>query len=196
MFNESPIRIRAVDILYRGWATLKQVRYDYRRKDGAWESQSRLAFEAGDGAAVLPYDATRGTVLLARQFRLPAQLTGHDGFLLEACAGKLERDDAETCARREAEEELGYRLGPLERLFEAFTSPGAVVERIIYFLAPYRPGDRISDGGGHPHEGEEIEVVELPLTEAMAMIADGRIIDAKTIILLQQLQLSGRMTAL
>jgi nudix-type nucleoside diphosphatase (YffH/AdpP family) len=195
MIADPQVRIRTTEVLFAGWATLKRVRFDYRRRDGAWQAQERLTVDVGEAAAVLPYDTARGTVLLARQFRLPATLAGESGFLLEACAGKLDADDAETCARREAEEELGYRLGPLERLFELFMSPGAMTERIAFFLAPYSPADRASDGGGHAHEGEDIEVIETPFAEAMAMIASGAIVDAKTIILLQQLALSGRMRA-
>ncbi|MDR3512364.1 MAG: NUDIX domain-containing protein [Caulobacteraceae bacterium] len=193
MTDDTPIHIQAVESLYDGWASLKSVRFDYRRRDGGHDILDRLIFDSGDAAAVLPYDAARGVVLLARQFRLPPHLAGRSGFLLEACAGKLDGDDAETCARREAEEELGYRLGPLERLFEAFMSPGALTEQVVFFLAPYSPADRISDGGGHPHEGEDIEVVETPFADALAMIARGEIIDAKTIMLLQQLKLSGHL---
>jgi nudix-type nucleoside diphosphatase (YffH/AdpP family) len=193
MTRDPPIRIRAVDLLFDGWAVLKRIRFDYRRRSGEWQTHERLIVDIGDAAAVLPYDAERGTVLLARQFRLPAQLTGSDGFLLEVCAGKLDGDDPQTCARREAEEELGYRLGDLEHAFDSLMSPGALTERISMFLAPYRPEDRISDGGGHAHEGEEIEVVETSLTKALDMIAHGEIVDAKTIMLLQQLKLSGRL---
>jgi nudix-type nucleoside diphosphatase (YffH/AdpP family) len=142
---------------------------------------------------VLPYDPARGTVLLVRQFRLPAHLAGRTDPLIEVCAGKLDADDPETCARREAEEELGYRLGPLERAFEAFMSPGAVTERISFFLAPYSAADRVSAGGGHESEGEDIEVLELAFDEALAMVGRGQIVDAKTILLLQHLKLSGRI---
>jgi nudix-type nucleoside diphosphatase (YffH/AdpP family) len=187
------IRIRAVQVLYDGWAVLKNVAYDLKRRAGDWQAQEHLTIDIGDAAAVLPYDPERGTVLLARQFRLPAHLATGNGFLLEVCAGKLDGDDGETCARREAEEELGYRLGAVERLFEAFMSPGALTEQISFFLARYSPADRVSDGGGHADEGEDIEVVEIPLTAAAQMIARGEIVDAKTIMLLQQLALSGRL---
>jgi nudix-type nucleoside diphosphatase (YffH/AdpP family) len=187
------IRIRAVQLLYDGWAVLKNVAYDLKRRAGDWQAQEHLTIDIGHAAAILPYDPERGTVLLARQFRLPAHLAAGDGFLLEACAGKLDGDDPETCARREAEEELGYRLGAVERLFEAFMSPGALTERISFFLAPYGPADRVSDGGGHADEGEDIEVVEIPLAAAAQMIARGEIVDAKTIMLIQQLMLSGRL---
>jgi nudix-type nucleoside diphosphatase (YffH/AdpP family) len=193
MTAEPPIRIRAIDVLHDGWLRLKAVRFDFRRRSGDWQAQERLIVDSGDAASVLPYDPDRGTVLLVRQFRLPAHLAGLDGFLLEACAGKLDGDAPETCARREAEEELGYRLGALERLFDAFMSPGSLTERVAFFLAPYGPTDRISDGGGHLHEGEDIEVVETTLADALAMVDTGRIIDGKTIILLQSLKLSGHL---
>ncbi len=193
MASEPPIRIRAVDVLYDGWAVLKNIRFELRHRSGEWRARAHLALEVGDGAAVLPYDPRRGTLLLVRQFRPAAHLAIGDGFLLEACAGKLDGDAPETCVRREAEEELGYRLGSVERLFEAFMSPGVLTERIFFFLAPYSPADRISGGGGHADEGEEIEVVETSLTAAFEMIARGEIIDAKTIILLQHLKLSGHL---
>lgn len=193
MADDPPIRIRAVDMLYDGWAKLKNIHFDIRRRSGEWQAQQHLAVDVGDGVAILPYDAQRGCVLLARQFRSPAHLATGQGFLVEACAGKLDGDDPETCARREAVEELGYRLGYIERLFEAYSSPGALTERLTYFLAPYGPTDRISDGGGHADEGEDIEVLEVPLDAALAMVAHGEIIDVKTIVLLQSLALSGRL---
>jgi nudix-type nucleoside diphosphatase (YffH/AdpP family) len=194
MTDDPTIRIRATDLLFdNGWGVLKSVQFDHRRQSGEWQAQSHIIFDIGDAAAVLPYDPTRGTVLLARQFRLPAQMATGRGLLLEVCAGKLDADDPETCARREAEEELGYRLGSLERAFEPFMSPGAVTERITSFLAVYSPADRVSGGGGLSDEGEDIEVVETTLDAALAMIARGEIVDAKTIMLLQHLKLSGRM---
>lgn len=193
MTDEPMLRIDAIETLYDGWASLKSVKFDYLRRDGERDAQTRLVFDTGDAAAVLPYDAARRTVLLVRQFRLPARLVSGVGQVIEACAGKLDDDDPETCARREAEEELGYRLGPLERLFEAFMSPGALTERIVFFIAPYAAGDRVSDGGGHAEEGEDIEVLEMDFDDAYALIRSGQIVDAKTIILLQQLKLSGRL---
>ena len=193
MADEPSIRVRAVDMLYDGWAKLKNIHFDIRRRSGEWQSQQHLAVDVGDGVAILPYDAQRGCVLLARQFRSPAHLaTGH-GFLIEACAGKLDQDDPETCARREAMEELGYRLDRIERLFEAYSSPGALTERLTYFLAPYGPTDRVTAGGGHAEEGEDIEVLEVTLETALAMVERGEIIDVKTIVLLQALKLSGRL---
>ena len=183
------IRIRSVEMLSDDWAVLKKTTFDYRRNDGAWETQVRQTYDRGDGAVILPYDRKRGTVLLARQFRYPAYVTGHKEPLGEACAGLLDRDDPETCIRREAEEELGYRLREVRRLYAAYMSPGSVTERLWFFVADYDPSDRVSEGGGHPGEGEDIEVLEMTLDEALALVANGGIIDAKTIMLIQHLAL-------
>lgn len=185
------IRIRSVEVLAEDWAVLKKTVFDYRRRDGTWETQTRLTFDRGDGAVILPHDPLRGTVLLVRQFRFPAYVTGHPEPLLEACAGLLDADDPETAIRREAEEELGYRLRDVRHLYTAYTSPGSLTERLSFFTADYAPADRISDGGGHPDEGEDIEVIEMPLDDALAATRDGRIVDVKTIMLIQHLKLEG-----
>jgi nudix-type nucleoside diphosphatase (YffH/AdpP family) len=184
------IRIRSVEVLSDEWAVLKKTTFDYRRRDGAWETQVRQTYERGDGAVILPYDRERGTVLLVKQFRFPAYVTGHKEPLLEACAGLLDADDPETCIRREAEEELGYRLRDVRRLYAAYMSPGSVTERLWFFVADYRPDDRISEGGGHPHEGEDIEVIEITLDAVLELICKGEVVDAKTIILAQHLALN------
>jgi nudix-type nucleoside diphosphatase (YffH/AdpP family) len=183
------VRIRSVEVLSDDWAVLKKTIFDYRRNDGVWETQVRQTYERGDGAAILPHDSERGTVLLVKQFRYPAYATGHKEPLIEACAGLLDADDPETCIRREAEEELGYRPRDVRRLYAPYMSPGSVTERLWFFVAEYRPSDRISDGGGHADEGEDIEVLEMTLDEAMALVANGGIIDAKTIMLIQHLAL-------
>jgi len=190
MADDEQIRIRAVELLSDDWAVLKKTTLDYRRRNGTWETQIRQTYDRGDGAAVLPYDPDRGTVLLVRQFRYPAYVNGHPAPLIEVCAGKLDADDPETCIRKEAEEELGYRLREIELPFYIFMSPGSVTERLALFVARYSPADRVSEGGGDPHEGEDIEILELPLAEAIAMVGRGEIIDAKTIILLQHAQLN------
>ncbi|RWD50390.1 MAG: NUDIX domain-containing protein [Mesorhizobium sp.] len=187
---EDRIRIRSEEVLSDDWAVLKKTVLDYRRRDGKWETQIRQTYDRGDGAVILPYDPERSTVLLVRQFRYAAYVTGHREPLIEACAGLLDEHDPETCIRKEAEEELGYHLKDVDRLFSPFMSPGSVTERLWFFVARYSPTDRISDGGGAPEEGEDIEVLEMPLDEALAGIADGRIIDAKTIILIQHLRLN------
>jgi nudix-type nucleoside diphosphatase (YffH/AdpP family) len=195
MTTDEPIHIRSVEVLSDDWAILKKFTFDYRRRDGSLETQVRQTYDRGHGAVILPYDPRRGTVLLVRQFRLPAYVSGHPEPLIEACAGLLDRDSPETCIRREAEEELGYRLGAVEQAFHAFMSPGSVTERLMFFTARYSPEDRIGRGGGDAHEGEDIEVLELALDEALAMIDGGRIIDGKTIMLLQHVRLRGLMGA-
>ena len=187
---EPTLRILKVEVLSDDWAVLKKTTLDYLRRDGTWSKQVRQTFDRGDGAAVLPFDAERGTVLLVRQFRYPAYVHGHREPLIEVCAGVLDADDPETCARKEAEEELGYRLGTLTKVFDCFMSPGAVTERLSLFIAPYSPDDRFSEGGGHASEGEDIEVLEMTLDQALAMVAAGEIIDAKTVMLLQHAKLA------
>jgi len=183
------VRIKSVEVLSDDWAVLKKTVLDYRRRDGTWETQIRQTYDRGDGAVILPYDPERGTILLVRQFRFPAYVTGHREPLIEACAGLLDADDPETAIRREAEEELGYRLRHVEHLYTSYMSPGSLTERLSFFTADYSPGDRISDGGGHPDEGEDIEVLEMNLDEALTAVHDGRIIDAKTIMLIQHMKL-------
>jgi nudix-type nucleoside diphosphatase (YffH/AdpP family) len=177
------IRIRSVEVLSDEWAVLKKTVFDYRRSDGTWETQTRQTYDRGDGAVILPYDRERQTLLMVRQFRYPAYVTGHPEPLIEACAGLLDEDDPETCIRREAEEELGYRLRDVRRLYAPYMSPGSVTERLWFFVADYRPADRISEGGGSADEGEDIEVMEVTLDKSLAMIESGDIIDAKTILL-------------
>jgi len=193
---EDRIRIRSVEVLSDDWAVLKKTTFDYRRNDGVWETQVRQTYDRGHGAVILPYDKRRGTVLLVRQFRYPAYATGHKDPLIEACAGLLDADDPETCIRRETEEELGYRLSDVRRLYAPYMSPGSVTERLWFFVAEYSPADRISDGGGHADEGEDIDVLEITLAEALALVANGGIIDAKTIMLLQHLALEKLRGAL
>ncbi|EJN04416.1 NUDIX domain-containing protein [Phyllobacterium sp. YR531] len=187
--SDHRVKVRSTELLSDNWGTLTKYTYDFTRRDGLAETQTREVYDRGNGATVLPYDPVRGTVLLTRQFRLPAFVVDQDPMLIEACAGLLDDNDAETTARKETEEELGYRLGDIERVFDVFMSPGSVTERLAFFIATYNPSDRISDGGGHEDEGEDIEVLEMTLDEAMAMIARRQIVDAKTIMLLQHLKL-------
>lgn len=179
------IRIKDVKVLSDGWTTLKSTTFDYRRADGQWQTQQRETYERDNAAAILPYNLAQRTVILVKQFRLPAYLRGHDDLLIEAAAGVLDNASPEDRIRAEAEEETGYRLHHVHKVFEAFMSPGSVTERLHFFVAEYEPAMRVSEGGGLEHEGEEIEVLELPIEEALAMIADGRIIDGKAIMLLQ-----------
>ncbi len=179
------VRIKNDRVLSDDYHVLKSITFEYRRSNGQWQTQTREIFHRGNAAALLPYNFTNRTVVLARQFRLPAYLNGHDDLLIEAAAGMLDDASPEERIRAEAEEEIGYRLGHVQKIFEAFTSPGAVTEKLHFFVAEYDPSMRIGDGGGNPDEGEDIEVLELSIEEALAMIADGRIVDAKTIMLLQ-----------
>lgn len=184
------IRIHQTRLLSDNWYVLKTTRFHWKRRDGVWQTQEREHYDRGNGAVLLPYNPAARTVLLVRQFRLPAYLNGYDDLLIEAAAGLLDDAQPEVRIRAEVEEELGYRLGAVRKVFEAFMSPGSVTEILHFFVAEYDASMRIGDGGGHPDEGEDIEVLEPTLDEALAMIADGRIRDAKTIMLLQHLALT------
>ena len=185
------IRIVAEQTVARGWGLLKATTFAFQRRTGEWQTLRRETYDCGHGAAVLPYDPARGTVLLIRQFRFPAFYNGEDGFLIEVPAGKLDADDPEACARKEAEEETGYAISDLHKVTEAYASPGSVTEKLTLFTARYDAGSRVAAGGGLVEEGEDIEVLEIGLPAALDMIASGAIADAKTIILLQHLALKG-----
>lgn len=179
------IRVRDVRLLSDNWYVLKATTFDWRRADGSWQTQSRETYDRGNGAALLPYNLAAGTVVLTRQFRYPAYVNGHDDLLIEAAAGLLDDASPEERIRAEVEEETGYRLGEIHKIFECFMSPGSVTEKLHFFVAEYDAAMRVGDGGGLESEGEEIGVLELPFDEAMAMIERGEIADAKTIMLLQ-----------
>jgi nudix-type nucleoside diphosphatase (YffH/AdpP family) len=179
------IRIKSIRPLSNGYCKLNAVSFDWRRDDGQWQSQQREVLDRGNAATVLPYNLAQRTVVLVKQFRYPAYVSGYDDLLIEAAAGLLDDASPDERIRAEAEEETGYRLHGIRKIFEAFMSPGAVTEKIHFFVAEYEPSMRVSQGGGNPDEGEDIEVLELSIDEALAMIADGRIVDAKTIMLLQ-----------
>ncbi|MFF4177892.1 NUDIX domain-containing protein [Streptomyces sp. NPDC001750] len=186
------IVIRDVELTSRGWHVLRRTTFDYRRRDGRWETQQRETYDRGNGAVVLPYDADRGCVLLTRQFRYPAYVNDHpDGMLIEAAAGLLDGDAPLAAVRREAAEELGVALGPLTHILDAYMSPGSVTERLHFYAAPYTSADRTGSGGGLEEDGEDIEVLELPFSEALSMVRDGRIADGKTTMLLQWAALNG-----
>ena len=186
------VRIEGVETLSANWGTLKKYSIAYRRSDGVEQKQSREVYDRGNGAAILLYDKERGTVVLTRQFRLPVLLAGHpDGMLLEAPAGLLDADDPVTAIRREAEEETGYRVRHVEEALAAYMSPGSVTEQLHLFTAEYTSADRVGKGGGHEGEGEDIEVVEMPMEQALAMIERREIVDAKTILLLYHARLKG-----
>jgi nudix-type nucleoside diphosphatase (YffH/AdpP family) len=179
------IRVKDVRVLSDSRYVLKTTTLDYRRANGEWQTQHRETYDRGNGAVLLPYNVAQRTVVLVRQFRYPVYVNGHDDLLIEAAAGQLDNASPEVRIRAEAEEETGYRLGEIHKVFEAFMSPGSVTEKLHFFVAPYEPSMRIGAGGGLEDEGEDIEVLELPIDQALAMIDDGRIVDAKTIMLLQ-----------
>jgi nudix-type nucleoside diphosphatase (YffH/AdpP family) len=189
------VHLRELEVLSDSWYTLKRATFDIQGRDGEWTTQHREAYDRGNGATILLRDTTRDTVLLTRQFRLPAYLNGHpDGMLLEAPAGLLDGDDtdAEMAIRREAEEETGYRVDSVTRLGEYFMSPGSVTERVAFFTGTYRAGERVSQGGGVASEGEDIEIIEVALEEAIALVECGEIVDAKTVLLLRLAQIAER----
>lgn len=191
--QNSAVTIVAEELLSDNWYILKKITFDQTASDGSCQRQAREVYDRGNGATILLYDDDRRTVVLTRQFRLPAFMNGHSGFLIETAAGLLDDASPEQRIRLEAEEETGYRIGTLEPVFDAFMSPGSVTERLHGFIAPYQPADRVGAGGGLAEEGESIEVLELGYEAAFAMVASGEIADAKTIMLLQHLQL--RQTA-
>jgi len=179
------IRVKNVRVLSDNHYTLKTTTFEWRRANGDWQTQARETYDRGNGATLLPYNLAQRTVVLVRQFRYPAFVNGCDALLIEAAAGLLDTETPESRIRAEVEEETGYRLGEVRKIFEAFMSPGAVTEKLHFFVAEYEATMRVGSGGGNASEGEEIEVLELPIDEALAMIGDGRIADAKTIMLLQ-----------
>jgi nudix-type nucleoside diphosphatase (YffH/AdpP family) len=179
------LRVHSVRVLSDDHYTLKTTTFEWRRANGEWQTQHRETYDRGNGATLLPYNLAQRTVVLVRQFRYPAYVNGCDDLLIEAAAGQLDNASPEVRIRAEAEEETGYRLGDIRKVFEAFMSPGSVTEKLHFFVAEYAPEMRISGGGGIAAEGEDIEVLELPIDQALAMISDGRIADAKTIMLLQ-----------
>jgi nudix-type nucleoside diphosphatase (YffH/AdpP family) len=184
--------VRDVELVASGWHVLRRTTFDYRHRDGRWSTETRETYDRGNGAVILLHDVARSTVLLTRQFRWPVYVNGHpDGMFVEAAAGLLDADDPETAIRREAEEELGVTVGPLERVAQVYMSPGSVTELLHFYAAPYTPADRTGAGGGLVDDGEDIEVVELPFADALEACRDGRIADAKTILLLQWAALHG-----
>ena len=179
------VKIQQTEILSKNWYTLKKVTYDYLKKDGQWQSQSREAYDRGNGAAILLYNKETHTVILTRQFRMPTYINGNEtGMMIEACAGLLDEHDAEECIRRETEEETGYKIKEVRKIFEAYMSPGSVTEKLYFFIAEYSKEMKMTEGGGLEHEQEDIDVLELPFEEAYKMMDTGEICDAKTIMLL------------
>src|SRR5262245_28673333 len=162
------VRVKDVRLLSDSKYILKVTTFDWRRNDGEWQTQHRETYDRGDAAVLLPYNLKRRTVVLVRQFRYPAFVNGYDDLMIEAAAGMLDDSSPAARIRAEAEEETGYRLHDVQKVFEAFMSPGAVTEKLHFFVAEYEPEMRVSDGGGLAHEGEDIEVLELSIDEALA----------------------------
>ena len=190
--GNADIRIVDQQVLAHDWYLLRKTTFDHRRRDGHLQVVSRETYDRGNGVALLLFNAARGTVILIRQFRFPAWVNGcADGMLIETCAGLLDGNDPLAAMRREAIEETGYAVNSPRKVFEAYMSPGSVTEKLHFFVAAYDDGDRQGAGGGEAHEGEDIEVLELPLARALALIASGEIQDGKTIMLLQHVAIAG-----
>lgn len=186
----SDIKILKSEILSDNWYVLRKITYEYSKKDGTRLTQSREAYDRGNGAVILLYNKEQKTVILTRQFRLPTFVNGNSsGMLIEACAGLLDKDHPEDCIKRETEEETGYKITEVEKVFEAYMSPGSVTEILYFFIAEYSKGMKVTEGGGVEHEEENIEVLEMNIDNAMKMIATGEIKDGKTIMLLQHIKL-------
>jgi len=178
-------------LLSDNWFTLKKYSFDYQRPDGKWERQEREAYDRGNGSTILLYNSAKGNIILTRQFRLPTFINGNtDGMLVETCAGLLDENNAEDCIKKETEEETGYKIEKVKKIFESYMSPGSVTEILYFFVAEYTESMKVSEGGGLEHEQENIEVLELSFDKAYKMLETGEIKDAKTIMLLQYAKLS------
>lgn len=190
------VNVVAEEVLSDNWYTLRKYTFDYQKHDGSWERQSREAYDRGNGATILLFNKEKQTVILTRQFRLPTYTNGNQtGMMIEACAGLLDQDNAEDCIRRETEEETGYKITSVQKIFEAYMSPGSVTEILYFFTAEYAANMKVSDGGGSDAEQENIEVLELPFDEALALVKSGEIKDAKTIMLLQYAEINQLLAA-
>lgn len=181
-----PVNVLNSEVLSDNWYILRKITYEIQQKDGSWHKQTREAYDRGNGATILLYNKENKTVILTRQFRLPTFINGNNtGMLIEACAGLLDKDNAEDCIKRETEEETGYKISDVKKIFEAYMSPGSVTEILYFFVAEYQKSMKVHEGGGIAHEQEDIEVLEIPIETAMQMINSGEIKDGKTIMLLQ-----------
>jgi len=184
------IRNISRELLSDNWYTLEKVTFEYLRDDGEWETQVREAYDRGNGAVILLYNAQKGKVVLTRQFRMPTYLNGNeDGMMIEACAGLLEKGNAEETIKMEVEEETGYKIDKVKKIFESYMSPGSVTEILYFFIGQYTDAMKVSEGGGAEDETENIEVLEMDFDKALRMVETGEIKDAKTIMLLQYAQI-------
>ncbi len=190
--QNSKVRNIKKELLSDNWYTLNKFSFEYQKPDGSWEKQEREAYDRGNGAAILLYNKTKGTVVLTQQFRMPTYVNGNDnGMMIEACAGLLDGDNPEDCIRKEVEEETGYRIHDVKRIYETYMSPGSVTEILYLFIGAYEDRMKVGEGGGSEHETENIEVLEYPFEKTLEMISTGKIQDAKTIMLLQYAQING-----
>lgn len=186
------VKIIEEKVLSNNWYVLKKIIFEYRNKQGEWQTQAREAYDRGNGATILLYNKENQTVVLTEQFRMPTYVNGNEsGMLIEACAGLLDKDNPEDCIRRETEEETGYRIGEVKKVFEAYMSPGSVTEILYFFVAEYSKAMKVNDGGGAEDEQENIDVLEIDFKKAIEMINTGKIKDGKTIMLLQYAQING-----
>jgi GDP-mannose pyrophosphatase NudK len=186
------IKILRTDLLSDNKYLLKKITYEYLDKEGLRQVQQREVYDRGNGAAILLYNTANRSVILTRQFRLPTFVNGNEsGILIEACAGLLDKDNPEDAIRRETEEETGYKVHTIQKVLEAYMSPGSVTEILYFFIAEYNAAMKVAEGGGLPEEQENIDVLELPFDEAFRMTRNGGIKDAKTILLLQHLRLEN-----
>lgn len=186
MLINDRVRIKKVETLSDDWYVLKKTTFDYLRNNGEWQTQSRETYDRGNGATILLVNLERETVILTRQFRFPAFVNGlTEGVLIETAAGLLDQASPEARIKQEVEEETGYRVNQVRKVFEAYMSPGSVTEKLYFFVAEYDADSKVGLGGGVENEGEDIEVLELPLQECLSMIEKGEIKDGKTIMLLQ-----------
>jgi len=185
-------RVKILDtvVLSDNWYVLRKIIYEYQKKDGSSQVQTREAYDRGNGATILLYNKAKQTVILTRQFRMPTYVNGNsDGMLIETCAGLLDKDNPEDCIRKETEEETGYKVTDVRKVLEVYMSPGSVTEMLYFFIAEYADNMKVNEGGGIEHEEEHIEVLEIEFQHALDMIENGEIKDAKTIMLLQYLRL-------
>lgn len=186
------IKILDTQLLSDNWYVLRKITYEYTKNAGEKITQTREVYDRGNGSTILLYHKEQKTVILTRQFRLPTFVNGNEtGMLIEACAGLLDEDNPEDCIRRETEEETGYKITDVRKIFEAYMSPGSVTEILHFFIAEYTKEMKVTAGGGVEHEEENIEVLELDIAETMNMIENGHIKDAKTIMLLQYVKLNN-----
>ena len=180
-----------IDLLSNNWYTLNNIHFDYQLKNGEWVNLSRESYDRGNGATILLYNTKKKTIILIRQFRIPSFVNGNEnGMMIETCAGVLDGDDPVTCIVKETEEETGFRVKNVEKVFESYMSPGAVTEIIHFFIAEYDDDMKFSDGGGLESENEDIDVLEIDFNKAIQMVKMGEIKDAKTIMLLQYAQIN------